>query len=67
MGKNLKNLNRYILVITDIDEKWFAVFEHTMNRLSFGYVWLPQLENYFSCFVSFLSFFFFSFSHAIYF
>ena len=30
------------------------VFEHTINRLSFGYVCFPQLEYYFSCFVFFL-------------
>ena len=31
-----------ISVMTDIDEKWFV---GTVNRLSFGYVRLPQLEN----------------------
>ena len=39
-------------VITDIDEKWFVVFEHTLDRLSFGCVRLPQLENCFSCFAA---------------
>ena len=38
MGKKLTNLNRYISTITDIDEKWFVVFEHTINHLSFRYV-----------------------------
>ena len=45
MGKKLTNLNRYISVVTNIDEKWFVVFEHTMNHLSFGYVHLPQFES----------------------
>ena len=31
----------YILVIIDIDEKWFVIFEHTINHLSFGYIRLP--------------------------
>ena len=61
MGKKVTSLNRYISVITDIDEKWCAVFEHAINRLSFGYVRLPQLENHFSCFRSFLLLFFFLF------
>ena len=53
-------LNRYISVITNIDEKWFVIFEHTINHLSFGYVRLPQLEYYFSSFFFFfLTFFFF--------
>ena len=30
------NLNRFILVITDIDEKWSVIFEYTINKLSFG-------------------------------
>ena len=41
-------------------------FEHTINRLSFAYVRLGQLENYFSCFATFFLLFFFS-SAAIYF
>ena len=45
MGKKLTNLNnRYISINTDIDEKRFTVFEHTINHLSFGYVRLPQLK-----------------------
>ena len=51
-GQKVDGLNRYISVITGIDEKWFVVFEHTINHLSFGYVRLPQFENYFSCFAS---------------
>ena len=43
----------YISVITDIDEKWLGIFELIINHLSFDYVQLPQLEYYFSCFVSF--------------
>ena len=39
-------------------EKWFVVFEYTINHLSFDYVCLPQLEYYFSCFASFFSLFF---------
>ena len=66
MGKKLMNLNRYISVITNIDEKWFVIFAHTINHLPFGYVRLPQLENYFSCFASFSLLFSFS-SPAIYF
>ena len=57
LGKKL-NLNRYISEITDIDEKWFVIFECTINHLSFGYVRSSQLEYYFSCFASFLYFFF---------
>ena len=56
MGKKLTSLNRYILVITDIDEKWFVIFEHTINHLSFGYARLPQLENFFFLFCFFLIF-----------
>ena len=60
-GKKLtSSYQYYISVITDINEKWFVVFEHTINHLSFGYVSLPQLENYFSCFAFFfLTLFFF--------
>ena len=36
---------RYISVITDVDEKSFVVCKHTINRLSFGYARLLQLEN----------------------
>ena len=31
MGKKLTSLNQYISVITDIDEKWFVIFEHTIK------------------------------------
>ena len=44
MGQKLASLNQNISVITDIDEKWFVIFEHTINYFSFGYVRLPQLE-----------------------
>ena len=55
VGRKWTILNRYISVITNIDEKWFVIFEHNINCLSFGYVHLPQLEYYFS----FFPFFFF--------
>ena len=60
MGKNLTNLNRYISVITDIEEKRFVIFEYTVNHLSVDYVCLPQLEYYLSCFLFpyFFAFFF---------
>ena len=53
MGKKLTSWNRIISMITNIDEKRSVVFEHTINHLSFGYVRLPQLENYYSCFAFF--------------
>ena len=46
---------------TVIDEKWFVIFELTINHLSFGYVRLSQHEYYFSGFASFFFFFFFFF------
>ena len=49
------SLNQYISIISDIDEKWCVVFEHSINHLSLG---LPQLKNYFSCFASFFVLFF---------
>ena len=61
MGKKLTCLNRYILIITDIDEKRFVGLEHTINYFSFGYVPLTQLDNYFSCFASFFLLYFFLF------
>ena len=65
MGRKWTVLNQYTLVNTDFDGKCFVVFEHTINRFSFGYVCLPQSEYYFS-FSSFFLRFFFS-SVAIYF
>ena len=56
MGKKLTNLNRYISVITDIDENWFVIMEHTINL---GYVCVSQGEYDFSCFASFFLLFFF--------
>ena len=53
MIKKLANLNRLIWVITDIDEKWFVVFEHTIDHLAFGYVRLTQQEKHFFCFACF--------------
>ena len=58
MDNKLMNLNRYISVITNIDEKWFVIFEHTINHLSNGYVHLPQFECHFSFFFSVLFAFF---------
>ena len=52
-GRKSSNLNGYISVITDIDEKWFVVFEQTINHLSFDYIRLLKLEYYFSCLASF--------------
>ena len=34
-GQKVDELNGYISVITDIDEKWFVDFEYTINCLSF--------------------------------
>ena len=48
------SVNQYISVVTDIDENWLVVFEHTINHLYFDYIRLPQLENYFSLFLFFL-------------
>ena len=53
------NLNRYISIVTDIDEKWFVVFYHTINHLSFGYVRLPQFKYFFFVLHLFLLFFLF--------
>ena len=58
-GRKLSILNRYISVITDIDEKRFVISEHTINCLSYGYVRLPQPEYYFCSFFFLLSFFLF--------
>ena len=44
MGKKLTNLNQYIVVVVDIDEKWFVIFQRTINHLSFDYVRLPQSD-----------------------
>ena len=35
--KKLTSFNRFISVITNIYQKWFVMFEHTINRLFFGY------------------------------
>ena len=66
MGKKLTSLKRNFSVITDIDGNWFAISEYTFSHLSFSYVSLPQIENYFSCFVSFFLLLLFS-SAAIFF
>ena len=51
----------YLRNYTDIDEKWFVIFEHTINWLSFEYDNLPHLEYYFSSSFSFFLLFFFLF------
>ena len=50
MGQKWAILKRYISVITNIDDKWFVIFEHTINHLSLGYVCLPQFEYCFFLF-----------------
>ena len=45
LSKKLTNLNRNISVITDIEEKWFVMFEYAINHLSFGYVLLTLYLN----------------------
>ena len=57
-AKKLMSLKRYISVNTDIGEKWFVIFERTINYLSFGCVRLPQPE----CYFFFVFSYFFSFS-----
>ena len=52
LGKNSTNLNRYISVGINIDEKRFVIFEHTINHLSY-----PNLDTFFS-FLFFLRCFF---------
>ena len=38
------NLNLFSSVTTGIDEKWFVIFENTINHFSFRYVCLPNLN-----------------------
>ena len=57
-GLKMDDFKQYISVNTDFDGKWFVLFEHTINCLSFGNVRLLQPEYYFS----FLSFYFILFS-----
>ena len=45
MGRKQTSLNQYISVITDINEKWFVIFQHSIHHLSFSYICSPQLEN----------------------
>ena len=54
----------YISVVTDIDGKWFVVFEHistTFLLVMFGYL---NLDTIFLVLLLFSYFFFFSFSSA---
>ena len=63
-AENMQKVDEFELIylgINRIDEKWFVIFEHTINHLSFGYVCLPQPEHYFSCFTYFFLLFFFFF------
>ena len=46
-AKNGQKVNEFESIITDIDEKWFVIFEHTINHLLFNYIRLPQLKYYF--------------------
>ena len=48
--QNFTILNQYISVITDINEKKFVIFEHTINRLSFALVRFSQPKHHFSFF-----------------
>ena len=58
-GQKWMILNQYISGNTNTDEKWFVIFEHTINRLSFAYVRLHQPEYFFLfCFFFFLLFLF---------
>ena len=60
-GQKVDKFEPMILCNNDIDGKWFVIFEHTINHLSFGYVRLPQLKCYFSYFASFFLLFFWFF------
>ena len=55
--KKWSNMNQYISVSTDIDEKQFVVFEHITIHLSYSYVHLPRLTwiLFFFFFSGFLS------------
>ena len=67
-GQKVDEFEPIYLGSYNTDEKWFVVFEHTINHLSFVCVCLPQLGYYFTCFSPFFLLFFFSFSSvAIYF
>ena len=59
-GYKVDEFEPIYLINSNIDEKWFLVFERTINHLSFGNVRLLQLDYqyYFSCFLSFFLLFF---------
>ena len=65
MDKTLMNLNRWISVISDINEKWFVIFEYTFNHAPFFWLCLCTLTwtsiffvlLFFSYFFSFFYFF----------
>ena len=58
MGKKLTNLNRFISVIIDIDEKWFVIFEHTINHLFLAMFVYLNLNTIFHALFLFYYFFF---------
>ena len=47
IGKKKTISNQYISVYADIDKKWFVMFEHAINYLSFSYIQLPNLNTFF--------------------
>ena len=42
--KKWTGLTRFISINTNIDEKRFVAFEHTINHHSSGYIGLPRLR-----------------------
>ena len=67
-GQKVDEFEPIYLGNSDIDQKRFAVFEHTINRFSFGYIYLPYLKTIFLVLHLFFTFFrFFLSSVAIYF
>ena len=66
MGKKSTSLNRHISLITDNDKKWFVIFGHTINQLSFGVC--SFAPTWILVFLFCIFFFLFSFSsRSIYF
>ena len=53
-AKNWQKVDKFKLAYhlgsnnTDVDEKLFVVFEHTVSNLAYGYVLLPRYRYYFS-------------------
>ena len=46
--QKVDNLKRYIAIISDIDEKWFVIFEHTINHFFLIMFVYPKLNAVFS-------------------